>query len=52
MTKNNKLILYLVIIAVFDAIIPIPFMALMLIYIILEKPLWFKKTVEEVYTSH
>jgi hypothetical protein len=48
---KNRLILYLVIIAIFDAVIPVPFMALMLIYVILETPSWFKKIVDDIYNN-
>ncbi|MCB0284645.1 MAG: hypothetical protein KDF60_18830 [Calditrichaeota bacterium] len=51
MTTKNKFILALIIIAVFDAIIPIPFMAIMLIYVVLEKPVWFKQYVDDIYNS-
>lgn len=51
MKTSNRYLIYLVIIAIFDAVIPIPFMALTLIYVILETPAWFKKIVDEVYTS-
>ena len=49
MTLKTKLLIYLAIFALFDMIIPIPFSALLLIYVVLEKPEWFNKLVEEVY---
>jgi hypothetical protein len=49
MKSNKKVLIYLIIIAIFDAIIPIPIMALILIYIVVEKPEWFKNLVAEVY---
>jgi hypothetical protein len=51
MKSNKKVLIYLIIIAIFDAIIPIPVMALILIYVVVEKPEWFKKIVAEVYTT-
>lgn len=51
MTTKNKFILILIIIAVLDTVIPIPFMAIMLIYVVLEKPVWFKQYVDEIYNS-
>jgi len=47
---KNKILIYLIIIAIVDTIIPIPIMALTLIYVVLEKPAWFKKMVSEVYS--
>jgi hypothetical protein len=51
MKPNTKILLYLIVLAILDMIIPIPFTALMLIYIILEKPAWFKKLVTDIYSS-
>jgi hypothetical protein len=51
MKTNSKIILYLSILALLDMIIPIPFTALMLIYVIFEKPAWFRKLVTEIYNS-
>lgn len=51
MKTNTKILLYLSILAFIDMIIPIPFTALMLIYVIFEKPAWFKKLVTEIYDS-
>jgi hypothetical protein len=30
-------------------VIPIPFTTILLIYVLLEKPMWFKKMVTQVY---
>jgi hypothetical protein len=49
MKLKTRLMIYLVIFALFDMIIPIPFSALLLIYVLLEKPDWFKNLVDEVY---
>ena len=51
MKTKTKLILYLSILALVDTIIPIPFTALMLIYVIFEKPAWFRNLVTEIYNS-
>lgn len=51
MKTNTKIIIYLSILALFDMIIPIPFTALMLIYVILEKPAWFRNLVTDIYNS-
>jgi uncharacterized protein (DUF697 family) len=51
MKTKTKIILYLSILALLDTIIPIPFTALMLIYVIFEKPAWFRKLVTEIYNA-
>ena len=49
MKLQTKILLYLIIFAIFDMVIPIPFTALLLIYVLLEKPVWFKNLVSEIY---
>jgi hypothetical protein len=51
MKSETKILIYLIILAVIDIIIPIPIMALILIYVLLEKPPWFKGVVLEIYKS-
>jgi hypothetical protein len=51
MKTKTKTILYLSILALIDMIIPIPFTALILIYVIFEKPAWFRNLVTEIYSS-
>ena len=51
MKTETKLILYLTLFAFFDLIIPFPITAAILIYVILEKPLWFKEYVIEIYKN-
>ena len=49
MKTKTKIIIYLSILALFDMIIPIPFTTLMLIYVTLEKPEWFRNLVTDIY---
>lgn len=49
MKTKTKILVYLSILALLDMIIPIPFTSLMLIYVVLEKPAWFKDLVAEIY---
>ncbi|MFC1877632.1 hypothetical protein ACFL2E_10245 [Thermodesulfobacteriota bacterium] len=51
MKTTTKILLVLVAMALFDVIIPIPIAVLMLIYVLNQKPAWFKDLVEEVYRS-
>jgi hypothetical protein len=41
--------IYLIILAVVDMIIPIPIVSLILIYVILERPPWFQNLTQEIY---
>lgn len=49
MKTTIKLLIYLIILAVLDAVIPIPFTTILLIYVVVEKPPWFKNLVTDVY---
>lgn len=51
MEKTTKILIYLIILAAFDVAIPIPITAIILIYVLLAKPAWFKDIVSEVYAS-
>ena len=51
MKLKTKLLIFAAIFAIFDLLIPIPFSAFLLLYILLEKPLWFKKMVDEIYKN-
>ena len=51
MRINTKILVYLIVLAVLDMIIPIPFTALILIYVILEKPPWFINWVTDIYKT-
>ena len=51
MNTKTKLLTYIAILALLDMIIPIPFTALILIYVILDKPVWFENYVNEIYNS-
>jgi hypothetical protein len=47
--KQTKLVLILVALCLIDLVIPIPILGLMLVYVVLEKPVWFRDLVSEVY---
>ena len=51
MKKNSRILIYLILFAAVDTIIPVPITALMLIYVLSEKPEWFKDLVARVYDS-
>ncbi len=49
MKTETKILIYLIIFAIFDLIIPIPITAVILIYVLFEKPIWFKDYVMDIY---
>ena len=49
MPKKAQILVYVIILAVFDTIIPLPITALVLIYVIFQKPRWFRDYVEQIY---
>lgn len=49
--NKTKILIYLIIFAIFDMVIPIPFTAILLIYVLLKKPGWFQKIVTDIYNS-
>jgi hypothetical protein len=51
MSIKTKILIYLVLLGIFDVIIPIPITALVLIHVLFQKPRWFKEWVDEIYWS-
>lgn len=51
MKLKGKLIIALILIAVVDMVIPIPFTAILLLYVVLEKPPWFKTWTLDIYNA-
>ena len=51
MSLKNQLLIYIIVLAVFDTVIPIPITALVLIHVLYQKPRWFRDWVEEIYRS-
>ncbi|NIS61597.1 MAG: hypothetical protein GTO13_13115 [Proteobacteria bacterium] len=49
MSFRNQCILGLILFAIVDAIIPIPFAEIILLYVLVKKPGWFKDIVDRVY---
>jgi len=50
MSIKTQILIYIAILAIFDTIIPLPITALLLIYVLYMKPLWFREWVEDIYT--
>ena len=45
----TKTALYLMALAFFDTIIPVPITVMILLYVLIERPDWFRKLVADVY---
>jgi hypothetical protein len=46
---KTQILIYLALLAVLDAVIPIPITAMGLIMVMFQKPRWFKEWVEKIY---
>jgi len=51
MKTSRKILICLILFATIDTVIPVPITAIILIYVLLEKPPWFEKLVKQVYQS-
>jgi hypothetical protein len=51
MSTKTQILAGLIILSIADALIPIPFTALILIYVVVQKPAWFTDMVRDVYGS-
>jgi hypothetical protein len=51
MSIKTRILVYIIVLAVFDTIIPIPVTALVLIHVLYQKPRWFHEWVEEIYRA-
>jgi hypothetical protein len=49
MNTKSKIIIFLVILALFDTFIPVPIMEILLLTIVIRKPPWFREMVDEIY---
>jgi lipopolysaccharide/colanic/teichoic acid biosynthesis glycosyltransferase len=49
MKTKTKILIYLIIFAIVDLVIPFPITAVILIYVLFEKPGWFKDYVTDIY---
>jgi hypothetical protein len=49
MNLKTKILISLLALALVDMVIPIPFTTILLLYVLIEKPAWFRKMVSDVY---
>jgi hypothetical protein len=52
MNIKTKYLCLLAVLSVVDVVIPIPILGFILIYIVLERPPWFKDVVAKVYQAN
>ena len=50
MKLRGKILTILIFLAIADAVIPVPFTTILLIYVLLERPPWFKNITCEIYS--
>jgi hypothetical protein len=51
MSIKTKSLIFLVILGIIDMVIPIPILGVILIYVVLQRPPWFRNLVQEIYNS-
>lgn len=49
MNRKAGIIVSLILLGIVDALIPLPIIGLILLYVIMDRPLWFLDAVREVY---
>jgi uncharacterized protein (DUF697 family) len=49
LSTKTQILICLALLAVLDAVIPIPFTAMGLMMVVFQKPAWFKEWVEKIY---
>lgn len=49
MRLKTRALIVLIVLSIVDAVIPIPIVGIVLIFVFLQKPPWFQKLVREVY---
>lgn len=49
MSAKTQVLITLIALGVIDIVIPIPIVALILIYVVLQQPVWFRTMVRDIY---
>ena len=49
MTTKTKTLIALILLCLVDTVIPFPIIGVILIYVLLQRPPWFKNVVAEIY---
>ncbi|WP_179137677.1 hypothetical protein [Candidatus Entotheonella palauensis] len=51
MSTKTKVLISLIGLCIVDIVIPVPIVALILIYVVLQKPPWFTELVSDIYRT-
>jgi hypothetical protein len=51
MSIKTKTLIFLIILGIIDMVIPIPILAVVLLYVVFQRPPWFRDVVSEIYKS-
>lgn len=51
MSTKTRYLLWLAALSAVDIVIPVPIIGLALIYVVLERPAWFREAVTEIYRA-
>jgi hypothetical protein len=51
MKTGTKILIALIILGIVDMIVPVPILGITLIYVVLQKPLWFRVVVDQIYRN-
>jgi hypothetical protein len=51
MSIKTKTLIVLIILGIIDMVIPIPILAVVLLYVVFQRPPWFRDVVSEIYKS-
>jgi hypothetical protein len=51
MKTRTKILIALIIFGIVDMLVPVPILGIVLIYVVLQKPLWFRVVVDGIYRN-
>lgn len=51
MGTRTNLIISLIVLGIIDVVIPVPILGIILMYVVLQKPAWFRDAVHSVYND-
>lgn len=49
MKISTKIIIALIVLGIFDMVIPIPLLAIILLYVVVQRPEWFRYLVRDIF---
>ena len=49
MSTTTKSLIVLIVLSLVDVVIPVPILGMILIYVVLQRPVWFMEMVSEIY---